>query len=71
MPNTAHYPALCRNQQQHRRQRRPVPKLQNLARMLVCFHAATLARQSAGVLIDKLCRYIGFTNEPKLAEFNP
>ena len=48
-----------------------MPKLQNLARMLICFHAATVARQAAGVLIDKLCPYIGFTDEPKRAEFSP
>ena len=70
MSNIAHHPALRRDQQQHCRQSRPVPKLQSLARTLICFHAATLARQRKEVLIDKLCRCIGFTDEPKLAEFN-
>ena len=64
MSNTAHHPTLRRNQQQHHRQSRPVPKLQNLARMLVCFHAAKLARRPTEVLIDKLYGSIGLNNAP-------
>ena len=39
-----------------------MPKLQNLARVLNCFHAASLMRQPAAVLIDKLCGNIGLNN---------
>ena len=41
-----------------------MPKFQNLARMFICFHAATLARQQEGVLIDKLYGSIGLNNAP-------
>lgn len=39
-----------------------MPQLQNLPRVLICFHAANVTEQPRGALIDKLCRNIALTD---------
>jgi hypothetical protein len=59
---TACHPELCRRQEQNRKRAGPNPQLQNPPRLMSCFHAVTLARATAGALIDKLSRSIGLAD---------